>query len=91
MTARLLIVLIRVYQVLLSPIVGGGCRFLPSCSEYAIQAIRAHGTRRGSWLAARRIGRCHPFGGHGHDPVPPRKDPPGRRGTLARAAAEFRP
>lgn len=73
MTARLAIFLIRGYQLLLSPLVGGGCRFTPSCSAYAIEAIQTHGAWRGGWLAARRIGRCHPLGGHGFDPVPARK------------------
>jgi len=73
------IYLIRGYQLLLSPWLGSNCRFHPTCSEYAIEAIRAHGLLRGGWLAARRIGRCHPWGGAGHDPVPPRD--PAARGT----------
>jgi len=67
------IFLIRGYQLLLSPLLGNNCRFHPTCSEYAIEAVRAHGAMRGLWLAARRIGRCHPWGGDGHDPVPPRR------------------
>jgi uncharacterized protein len=67
------IFLIRGYQLLLSPWLGNNCRFQPSCSQYAIEAVRAHGVLRGLWLATRRIGRCHPWGGHGHDPVPPRR------------------
>jgi uncharacterized protein len=67
------IFLIRGYQLLLSPVLGNNCRFHPTCSEYAIEAIRAHGVARGLWLAVRRIGRCHPWGGAGHDPVPPRR------------------
>lgn len=67
------IFLIRGYQLLLSPLLGGNCRFHPTCSEYAIEAMRAHGVVRGSWLTVRRIGRCHPWGGAGHDPVPPRR------------------
>ena len=70
MTAKLLIALIRVYQVLLSPMLGGACRFVPSCSAYALEAIERHGALRGSWLALRRLSRCHPFGGSGFDPVP---------------------
>jgi hypothetical protein len=62
--------LIRAYQLLLSPYLGGSCRFLPSCSEYAIVAIDRHGVVRGTWLAARRLMRCHPLGAAGHDPVP---------------------
>ncbi|HWK11597.1 MAG TPA: membrane protein insertion efficiency factor YidD [Vicinamibacterales bacterium] len=73
MTARLAVLFIRGYQLLLSPVVGGACRFVPSCSAYAIEAIETHGTARGLWLALRRVARCHPFGSHGHDPVPPRK------------------
>jgi len=68
---RIAIFLIRGYQLLLSPLLGSHCRFDPTCSSYAIHAIRDHGTLRGGWLAARRIGRCHPWGGHGYDPVPP--------------------
>lgn len=67
------IFLIRAYQLLLSPLLGNNCRFHPTCSEYAIEAVRAHGAARGLWLTVRRIGRCHPWGGAGHDPVPPRR------------------
>jgi len=67
------IFLIRGYQLLLSPLLGNNCRFHPTCSEYAIEAVRAHGVLRGLWLSCRRIGRCHPWGRHGHDPVPPRR------------------
>ena len=70
MTAKLLIALIRGYQLTLSPYIGGACRFLPTCSAYAIEAIARHGAARGSWLALRRLSACHPFGRSGHDPVP---------------------
>jgi putative membrane protein insertion efficiency factor len=70
MTAKLLILLVRAYQVVLSPFLGGACRFLPSCSEYAIEAIATHGAWRGSLLAVRRLSRCHPLGRSGVDPVP---------------------
>jgi uncharacterized protein len=70
---RIAIFLIRSYQLLLSPVLGSHCRFQPTCSQYAIEALREHGTWRGAWLAVRRIGRCHPWGGDGHDPVPPRQ------------------
>lgn len=70
MTAKILLVLIRGYQLTLSPLFGGWCRFEPSCSVYATEAIRMHGARLGSWLALKRLSRCHPFGGHGFDPVP---------------------
>ena len=61
---------IRVYRYVISPLIGPRCRFAPSCSEYAMEAIQKHGVIRGSALAARRIGRCHPWGGSGYDPVP---------------------
>ena len=68
-TARLEIALVRFYQLARhgrpSP-----CRYLPSCSQYAVEALTRHGAARGSWLAARRLARCHPWGGHGADPVP---------------------
>lgn len=71
MTAKLLIALIRGYQLTLSPFLGGSCRFLPTCSAYAIEAIAAHGAWRGSTLALRRLSKCHPLGRSGFDPVPP--------------------
>lgn len=61
---------IRVYQYCLSPLVGPSCRHLPSCSEYAEDALRRHGLARGGWLALKRLGRCHPWGTSGYDPVP---------------------
>lgn len=67
---RLAIACIRGYQMLISPWIGPSCRFEPSCSRYAVEAIRRHGVLRGVVLAARRIGRCHPFGSFGYDPVP---------------------
>ena len=67
---RLLLRVIRGYQLFLSPMYAGSCRYLPSCSAYAAEAIERHGAIRGSGLAIRRLLRCHPFGGHGHDPVP---------------------
>jgi len=66
------VVLVRAYQLVLGPFMGGACRFEPSCSEYAIRAITEHGLLGGSRLAARRIARCHPLGSAGYDPVPPR-------------------
>lgn len=65
-----LIFLIRGYQRLISPLLPRRCRFVPSCSEYAVQAIRTHGPARGLWLALRRLSRCHPFHPGGFDPVP---------------------
>lgn len=72
----LLIACIRIYQVCISPMLGPHCRFHPTCSAYAIEAIRVHGVMRGSWLAVRRIGRCHPFHPGGVDPVPPCTESP---------------
>jgi uncharacterized protein len=69
--ARLLMLPIKAYRIVLSPLLGPTCRFVPSCSEYALEALRVHGALRGSWLAVRRIGRCHPFHPGGYDPVPP--------------------
>ena len=62
--------LLRGYQILLSPLFAGSCRYAPSCSAYAAEAINRFGVMRGSALAARRLARCHPFGGSGFDPVP---------------------
>lgn len=71
MGLRLALLALRAYKVALSPLFTGACRFHPSCSTYAAEALHAHGTARGLWLAARRLARCHPFGGSGYDPVPP--------------------
>jgi len=65
--------LVRLYQVSLSRLLGGHCRFQPTCSHYAIEALETHGALRGGWLTLRRVLRCHPLGGFGYDPVPPRK------------------
>lgn len=70
--AKLAAGLVRTYQWTVRPVLGPGCRYLPSCSEYAVEALHAHGAVRGSWLALTRLCRCHPWGGHGYDPVPPR-------------------
>lgn len=66
------LLLVRAYQLLLSPFAGGACRFHPTCSEYAMEAIATHGCLRGLWLALTRVARCHPFARPGFDPVPPR-------------------
>ena len=63
---------LRAYKLTVSPLIGPGCRFAPTCSEYAAQSLIEHGPWRGSWLAARRVCRCHPWGGSGYDPVPSR-------------------
>jgi len=68
--AFVLIAAIRAYQFALRPLLAGGCRFVPSCSEYAVEAMSRHGVRRGVWLSLRRIVRCHPWGSGGFDPVP---------------------
>jgi putative membrane protein insertion efficiency factor len=66
----LLVAVIRVYQWLVSPWLGPACRFEPTCSRYAIEAVQRHGPVRGPWLALKRLARCHPLGDHGYDPVP---------------------
>lgn len=72
---QLLLLLIRVYQYAISPMMVSRCRFTPTCSQYAIEALQAHGTLKGSGLAFRRILRCHPWGKHGYDPVPGTQTP----------------
>lgn len=72
--AGLCILAVRGYQVTLGPLMGGQCRFHPTCSVYAIEAYREWGPMRGTWLTLRRLLRCHPFGGSGFDPVPGRPD-----------------
>jgi uncharacterized protein len=66
----LLLVIIRGYQLLVSPLLPPSCRYFPTCSEYARQAVRRHGPLAGGWLAVKRLARCHPWGGLGYDPVP---------------------
>ncbi|HZX23498.1 MAG TPA: membrane protein insertion efficiency factor YidD [Woeseiaceae bacterium] len=73
----LLLGLIRGYQLLVSPFLGANCRYQPTCSEYAREAIAGHGALKGGALALRRIGRCHPWGGSGYDPVPEPEDAAG--------------
>ncbi|MEO6716737.1 MAG: membrane protein insertion efficiency factor YidD [Novosphingobium sp.] len=67
---KLLIFVARAWQIGPSRILPPSCRYVPSCSEYAIQALRKHGAIKGGWLALKRLLRCQPWGGHGHDPVP---------------------
>ncbi|MGH7918399.1 MAG: membrane protein insertion efficiency factor YidD [Candidatus Dormibacteraceae bacterium] len=64
------LVLIRVYQLTLSPLLGNSCRYEPSCSRYTYQAVQRYGWARGSWMGVKRIARCHPFAKGGYDPVP---------------------
>ena len=74
----ILLVLIHAYRQLISPYAAGACRHVPSCSTYAAEAVRTHGTVMGGWLAIRRVSRCRPFGTYGFDPVPPRAAQPDR-------------
>jgi putative membrane protein insertion efficiency factor len=76
MIIRLLQASIRFYRRFISPLKPPTCRYLPTCSQYALEALEVHGVVRGSWLATRRICRCHPWGGSGHDPVPEPVSPP---------------
>lgn len=64
------ILLIRFYQLAISPILPSACRYTPTCSQYGLEAVKKYGAFKGGWLAIKRISRCHPWGGHGHDPVP---------------------
>ena len=83
-----LCVMVRAYQFLVSPLLPPSCRFLPSCSEYAVEAIERHGAVRGIGLAVRRLARCHPWGGSGYDPVPDRRAlDTRRRGPCAEPAS----
>jgi len=67
---HIFIFLVRLYQGMISPYLPSSCRYVPSCSEYTIQALQKYGTLKGGYLGAKRILSCHPWGGHGHDPVP---------------------
>lgn len=69
-TGSVLLGVIKGYQYLISPLLGASCRYTPTCSNYGVEAIRKYGPFRGGWLTFKRIMRCHPWGGHGHDPVP---------------------
>jgi putative membrane protein insertion efficiency factor len=68
-----LLLLIRGYQLIISPLLGSNCRFMPTCSEYAMESLRSHGLIKGSYLTIKRIGKCHPWGSHGYDPIPTKK------------------
>lgn len=68
-----LLILIRGYQLIISPLLGSNCRFIPTCSEYAIESLRSYGLIKGCYLTIKRIGKCHPWGGHGYDPIPTKK------------------
>ncbi|WP_439242833.1 membrane protein insertion efficiency factor YidD [Lonepinella sp. BR2474] len=71
---KILIKLIRVYQIVISPLFGPRCRFVPTCSCYGIEAIKTHGAAKGGWLTLKRILKCHPLHAGGFDPVPPKND-----------------
>ena len=68
------ILLVRFYQLAISPWLGSNCRYQPTCSAYMIEALKEHGLLKGLWLGTKRIGRCHHWGGHGYDPVPKKKN-----------------
>ena len=93
MVARVLMFLIRVYQLTLSrlitAIMGPVCRFTPSCSAYAFECIRMHGALRGSLLSVKRLSKCHPFHPGGHDPPPPRLGPSTQPGAVPDAGPSF--
>src|SRR3972149_5189386 len=87
--ARLVLFLIRSYKILISPVLTGACRFVPTCSEYMAEAVQEHGATRGVWLGLWRLGRCHPLGSAGDDPVPTSSDrsrAPGSGGNVRRTA-----
>ncbi len=92
MLKSILIGLIRFYQAAISPYTPPSCRYTPTCSAYAIEAVERHGVLRGGWLFLRRFGRCHPWGGEGYDPVPPNPPPPsGREGPESLTSEEVKP
>ncbi|HAR20572.1 MAG TPA: membrane protein insertion efficiency factor YidD [Cytophagales bacterium] len=67
---QILVLVVKFYQYSISPFLPNSCRYNPTCSAYAVDALQKHGALKGLWLAAKRIARCHPWGGHGYDPVP---------------------
>ena len=68
-----LLILIRGYQLIVSPILGSNCRFMPTCSEYAIESFKSYGLIKGFFLTIKRVGKCQPWGSHGYDPIPSKK------------------
>ena len=68
-----LVILIRFYQKFVSPFLGTNCRYQPTCSHYTLEALKVHGLLKGGWLSVKRIASCHPWGGDGYDPVPPKQ------------------
>jgi len=85
---RVLVWLIRAYQAGISPLLPSACRYIPTCSDYGVEAIRRFGALRGSWLALKRVARCHPLGGMGPDPVPPAEGGDGAEAGAGDAGAE---
>jgi len=85
---HVLLTAVRLYRAVISPALGAffgplqGCRYTPTCSAYATEAIQTHGAGKGTWLAGRRLCRCHPWGGCGHDPVPPKTETPVASGPV---------
>ena len=73
MLSKILILFVKMYQYMISPLLPSACRYSPTCSVYAVEAIRIHGPFKGFTMAIKRISRCHPWGGHGYDPVPEKK------------------
>lgn len=72
--ARVVAVPVHFYRLVISPLLGANCRFDPTCSSYALEALDTHGALKGGWLALKRIGKCHPLGSSGYDPVPPKEN-----------------
>lgn len=72
--ASILIGIVRFYQLAISPLYPATCRYTPTCSQYMIEAIREHGVLKGAWMGLKRIGKCHPWGGSGYDPVPKKEN-----------------
>jgi hypothetical protein len=68
--SSIFLAIIKIYQLVISPLLPPSCRYTPTCSQYTVEAIKKYGPFKGGWLGLRRIMRCHPWGGHGHDPVP---------------------
>ena len=91
MARKVLIALVRFYRAAVSPWTPSACRYTPTCSAYALEALERHGAVRGGWLAVRRIARCHPWGGRGWDPVPPATEGEGDRRAELRPVARSGP
>ncbi|MCU1592727.1 MAG: rane protein insertion efficiency factor [Frankiales bacterium] len=90
MVVRLLLLPLRFYSRWISPAMAPHCRFAPTCSHYAVEALQVHGAVRGTWLTARRVSRCHPWNAGGHDPVPARSASPSTPKTVSTTPSEPR-